>query len=41
MTVKTQVITYNNEADDFQKELLGRLHYLAQSANNILIKKFS
>ena len=40
MTVKTKVITYNNEADDFQKELLGRLHYLAQSANNILIKKF-
>lgn len=41
MTIKTKVITHNNEADDFQKELLGKLHYLAQSANNILIKKFS
>ena len=41
MAIKTKVITHNNEANDFQKELLGRLHYIAQSANNILIKNFS
>lgn len=41
MAIKTKVIHHNYEADDFQKELLGRLHYIAQSANNILIKNFS
>lgn len=40
MTVKTKVITRNNETDNFTKELLGKLHYMAQSANNIFIKKF-
>lgn len=40
MAVKTKVITNNNEVDDFLKELLGKLHYIAQSADNILIKKF-
>lgn len=41
MTVKTKVITHNNEVDDFLKELLGKLHYIAQSADNVLIKNFS
>ena len=41
MAVKTKVITNNNEVDDFLKELLGKLHYIAQSADNILIKNFS
>jgi hypothetical protein len=41
MTVKTKVITRNNEVDDFLKELLGKVHYIAQSANNVLIKNFS
>lgn len=41
MTIKTKVINRNNEADGFQKELLGRIHHLAKSANNISIKKFS
>jgi hypothetical protein len=40
MAVKTKVTTHNNEADDFTKELLSKLHYMAQSANNIFIKKF-
>lgn len=41
MAVKTKVINRNNEADEFQKELLGKLYYISQSANNILIKNFS
>lgn len=41
MVVKTKVITHNNEVDDFLKELLGKLHYITQSADNISIKKFS
>lgn len=41
MTVKTKVITRNNEVDDFLKELLGKVHYIAQSADDVLIKNFS
>lgn len=41
MTVKTKVITRNNEVDDFLKELLGKVHCIAQSADNVLIKNFS
>lgn len=40
MAIKTKIETYKNEINDFKKELLGRLHYLAQSSDNILIKKF-
>ena len=39
--MKTKVITRNNEADDFTKELLGKLYYMAQSADNILVKNFN
>ena len=41
MTVKTKVITRNNEVDDFLKELLGKVRCIAQSADNVLIKNFS
>lgn len=41
MAVKTKVINRNNEADEFQKELLGKLYYISQSANNILIKNIN
>lgn len=41
MAVKTKVITHNNEIDNFLKELLGKLYYISQSADNILIKNIN